>query len=79
MSTSEVQATELLDWTCGRCQKPAKLQCPRCLELNLEKAFSVFCSQECFKVRPQHRFTYVSFKMGWFICDPMHVIRYGFG
>jgi hypothetical protein len=37
--------------TCARCQKPAKLQCPKCLELKLEEEFSTFCSQECFKVR----------------------------
>ena len=33
-----------------RCQKPAKLQCPKCQELSLPKATSSFCSQECFKV-----------------------------
>ncbi len=33
-----------------RCQAPAKLQCPKCLELKLPKASSVFCSQDCFKV-----------------------------
>lgn len=34
-----------------RCQKAAKLQCPKCLELGLPKQPSAFCSQECFKVR----------------------------
>lgn len=37
---------------CARCQKPATLQCPRCLELDLEKEFAAFCSQECFKASP---------------------------
>lgn len=32
------------------CGKPGKLQCPKCLELQLPKPASVFCSQECFKV-----------------------------
>ena len=38
----------------GRCQQPAKLQCPKCLELGLSKhnpPHSAFCSQDCFKVR----------------------------
>ena len=33
------------------CGKPGKLQCPKCLELQLPKPASVFCSQECFKVQ----------------------------
>ena len=41
-----------------RCQKAAKLQCPKCLELGLPKQPSAFCSQDCFKVRlnpyPEH-------------------------
>lgn len=36
---------------CACCAKPATLQCPRCLELNLEKDFAAYCSQDCFKVR----------------------------
>ena len=36
-----------------RCGKAAKLQCPKCLEMQLPKQPSVFCSQECFKVRRQ--------------------------
>ncbi|DBB17288.1 TPA: hypothetical protein ACH3X3_014334 [Trebouxia sp. C0006] len=34
---------------CTSCGKPGKLQCPKCLELQLPKPASVFCSQECFK------------------------------
>ena len=33
-----------------RCGKAAKLQCPKCLEMQLAKQPSVFCSQDCFKV-----------------------------
>jgi len=29
------------------CEKPAKLQCPTCIKLNIQGSF--FCSQECFK------------------------------
>lgn len=36
-----------------RCGKAAKLQCPKCLEMQLPKQPSVFCSQDCFKVRRQ--------------------------
>ena len=32
-----------------RCNKAAKLQCPKCLELGLPKHPSAFCSQDCFK------------------------------
>ena len=35
---------------CVRCDEPAKLQCPRCLELKLERDLAAFCSQDCFKV-----------------------------
>ncbi|GBG74270.1 hypothetical protein CBR_g18681 [Chara braunii] len=34
---------------CVRCGKPARLQCPRCLERKLPRKDSAFCSQECFK------------------------------
>lgn len=34
---------------CASCGKPGKLQCPKCLDLQLPKPASVFCSQECFK------------------------------
>ncbi|CAI5520187.1 unnamed protein product [Closterium sp. Naga37s-1] len=34
---------------CLRCSKPARLQCPKCLELKLPRTNASFCSQECFK------------------------------
>eukprot|EP00899_Mesostigma_viride_P025043 jgi/Mesvir1/5723/Mv09825-RA.2 len=34
---------------CQVCAAPAKLQCPRCLELQLPRDTSSFCSQDCFK------------------------------
>lgn len=35
---------------CVRCGKPATLQCPKCLELKLERDLAAYCSQDCFKV-----------------------------
>eukprot|EP00271_Cylindrocystis_brebissonii_P004673 TRINITY_DN16488_c0_g1_i1.p1 TRINITY_DN16488_c0_g1~~TRINITY_DN16488_c0_g1_i1.p1 ORF type:complete len:427 (-),score=35.84 TRINITY_DN16488_c0_g1_i1:927-2207(-) len=35
---------------CLRCSKPARLQCPKCLEMKLPRANAAFCSQECFKI-----------------------------
>lgn len=32
-----------------RCGDPAKLQCPKCLDLKMPKHASAFCSQDCFK------------------------------
>lgn len=41
---------------CARCQAPARLQCPRCIELHLSRELSVFCSQDCFKQAwPAHK------------------------
>jgi len=34
---------------CVRCSKPARLQCPKCVELKLPRANAAFCSQDCFK------------------------------
>ncbi|KAK9868002.1 hypothetical protein WJX84_011144 [Apatococcus fuscideae] len=34
---------------CDKCGKPAKLSCPKCLELKLPREGGAFCSQECFK------------------------------
>ncbi|KFM24263.1 Methionine aminopeptidase 1A [Auxenochlorella protothecoides] len=38
----------LTELKCFKCQKPAKLQCPKCLELDLERDHAAFCSQQCF-------------------------------
>ncbi|KAF9617783.1 hypothetical protein IFM89_038755 [Coptis chinensis] len=40
-------STETL--SCGRCGKPASLQCPKCVELKLPREGASFCSQDCFK------------------------------
>lgn len=40
-----------LEPACAKCGQPAKLQCPKCLELHLEKDMASFCSQQCFAVR----------------------------
>lgn len=51
-TTNDGKPQESLEgYTCQECQQPAKLQCPKCLELKLEQEFSTFCSQDCFKVR----------------------------
>ena len=44
------EATPALELACVRCGKPAKLQCPTCLELKLDQELAAFCSQDCFKV-----------------------------
>ncbi|KAL4434793.1 hypothetical protein ABPG77_005320 [Micractinium sp. CCAP 211/92] len=55
---------------CATCQQPAKLQCPRCLELNLEKDLAAFCSQDCFKESwAQHKKLHKpSATEGWHYC-----------
>lgn len=35
--------------SCVRCAKPARLQCPKCVELKLPREAAAFCTQECFK------------------------------
>jgi methionyl aminopeptidase len=42
-------AAALAALACARCAAPARLQCPRCLELGLERDLAAFCSQDCFK------------------------------
>ena len=62
-------AEELSHIKCARCEKPAKLQCPKCLELNLEQDFSAFCSQECFKEGwAQHKQLHKPSINGWHYC-----------
>lgn len=48
----EVEAKGL---PCARCGKPAKLQCPKCQELNLSRDLAAYCSQDCFKVRQSRK------------------------
>lgn len=35
--------------SCARCGNPARLQCPKCVELKLPREGAAFCSQDCFK------------------------------
>ncbi|RKP14121.1 peptidase M24, structural domain-containing protein [Piptocephalis cylindrospora] len=45
------------------CSKPAKLQCPSCLKLNIPGSF--FCSQDCFKKNwPNHKLVHLSVGAG---------------
>ncbi|KAI3432398.1 hypothetical protein D9Q98_003954 [Chlorella vulgaris] len=55
---------------CVTCQQPAKLQCPRCLELNLERDLAAFCSQDCFKASwTEHKKVHKpSATHGWHYC-----------
>ncbi|GLT39553.1 hypothetical protein SLA2020_137370 [Shorea laevis] len=43
---SDVAETTLL---CAQCGKPARLQCPKCMELKLPREGAAFCTQDCFK------------------------------
>lgn len=46
----------LLPSSLPRCGAPAKLQCPKCVALDLPKAPAAFCSQDCFKAAwPAHK------------------------
>jgi methionyl aminopeptidase len=54
---------------CARCDEPATLQCPRCLELKLEKDLAAFCSQECFKAAwADHKQLHKPSTEGWHYC-----------
>jgi len=66
-----------LDIPCVTCSRPAKLQCPRCLELCLEKDLASFCSQECFKTSwTEHkRLHKPSATEGWHYCTHRGVGR----
>lgn len=60
---------DLSDIKCNRCANPAKLQCPRCLELGLERDFSAYCSQECFKESwGEHKQMHKPSINGWHYC-----------
>jgi len=59
----------LSDIKCNNCANPAKLQCPRCLELGLEREFSAYCSQECFKEAwSEHKQLHKPSINGWHYC-----------
>ncbi|KAL9690138.1 hypothetical protein QQ045_010533 [Rhodiola kirilowii] len=62
---------------CARCGKPAKLQCPKCLELKLPREGSAFCTQECFSTSwSSHKSVHLKAKLsevssneeGWQYC-----------
>ncbi|XP_020576321.1 methionine aminopeptidase 1A isoform X1 [Phalaenopsis equestris] len=49
--------------SCGRCGKPAHLQCPKCVELKLPREGAAFCSQDCFKASwSSHKSVHVKLK-----------------
>eukprot|EP00884_Botryococcus_braunii_P001642 jgi/Botrbrau1/11479/Bobra.0360s0006.1 len=53
---------------CARCAAPSRLQCPKCLELEIPKARSCFCSQDCFKLAwAEHKKIHKS-KDAWLYC-----------
>ncbi|GAX77795.1 hypothetical protein CEUSTIGMA_g5238.t1 [Chlamydomonas eustigma] len=54
---------------CVRCSAPAKLQCPKCIELGLPRPSSVFCTQGCFKEAwPQHKACHKPAADSWLYC-----------
>ena len=62
-------ADDLDQIKCVRCEQPASLQCPRCLEFGLEREFSAFCSQECFKAGwTEHKQVHKPGITGWHYC-----------
>jgi methionyl aminopeptidase len=46
---SESDASSIATLSCARCEKPAHLQCPKCIDLKLPREQASFCTQECFK------------------------------
>lgn len=55
---------------CARCNQPAVLQCPKCVEQRLPKADSAFCSQDCFKASwAEHKRVHVkAARQDWLFC-----------
>ncbi|CAG9462337.1 unnamed protein product [Pedinophyceae sp. YPF-701] len=52
---------------CAACGQPAKLQCPKCKELEVAPEHSFFCSQDCFKKNwAAHKSKHVTH--GWLYC-----------
>ncbi|XP_048636400.1 methionine aminopeptidase 1A [Brassica napus] len=45
----EPDASNVATLSCARCDKPALLQCPKCVELKLPREGASFCTQDCFK------------------------------
>ncbi|KAG2326220.1 hypothetical protein Bca52824_008948 [Brassica carinata] len=45
----ESDASSIATLSCARCEKPALLQCPKCVELKLPREGASFCTQDCFK------------------------------
>uniref|UniRef100_A0A0D3BQ15 C6H2-type domain-containing protein n=1 Tax=Brassica oleracea var. oleracea TaxID=109376 RepID=A0A0D3BQ15_BRAOL len=45
----ESDASSVATLSCARCDKPALLQCPKCVELKLPREGASFCTQDCFK------------------------------
>lgn len=66
MSTEQASEAAL---SCVRCQKPATLQCPKCLELHLERDLAAYCSQDCFKESwAEHKKLHKPSINGWHYC-----------
>ncbi|KAL6495397.1 Microtubule-associated protein 1A [Orobanche gracilis] len=42
-------ALETPSLSCAKCGKPARLQCPKCVEFKLPREGAAFCSQDCFR------------------------------
>mmetsp|Transcript_9873 Transcript_9873/g.29842 ORF Transcript_9873/g.29842 Transcript_9873/m.29842 type:complete len:386 (-) Transcript_9873:1247-2404(-) len=54
---------------CVRCDAPAKLQCPKCIQLGLPRPNSVFCTQDCFKAAwSEHKSVHKPPVDAWLYC-----------
>lgn len=66
--SSSVSPPRLLPLACS-CGAPAKLQCPKCIELGLPRASSVFCTQDCFKAAwAKHKTFHTPPADAWLYC-----------
>ncbi|KAG1666784.1 hypothetical protein FOA52_004620 [Chlamydomonas sp. UWO 241] len=60
---------EMSSLPCVRCAAPAKLQCPKCIQLGLSRPASVFCTQECFKAAwSEHKSCHKPPQDAWLYC-----------